>query len=475
MDNLPLLHELLPDQKDALLILLWEENQALKKQVAVLQVQVDSLQAQIDDLTQKLNSNSQNSHKPPSSDGFKRVKVKREKSNKKTGGQTGHKGHALQRSNNPDYIVEHPVETCSNCKSNIKDAISLGYKIAQVFEIPLLKVQVTEHRIFEKVCPCCGKICSAHLPEGVAFGLQYGNRLRSFLIYLHHYHYLSSDRISEFFSDVFNHSISEGVVFISEEEAFINLEQFEYAAKELLKKEKVLHADETSLRVDNHKEWLHVLSSTNLTQYFIHQKRGKIATDEMGVLPFFKGILVHDHWKPYFQYECEHALCNAHHLRELRAVSEGTNHLWAEEMRNFLEEIKQTKEENNLSNIKIFEIRYNSILKKGFKEASQVHERGPPKRKHHPKEICLLDRLKKRKKQVLAFMYKAIAPFTNNLAERDIRMMKLKMKVSGCFRKKSGAQIFCRIRGYISTMKKRCVSVLDALEQALRGNAYPAF
>lgn len=475
MNALPPLHTLSSEQKDMLILALWEENQVLKSYVAKLEKRITELEEEVQDLKNKLGSNSQNSHKPPSSDGLKKIMPIREKSSRKSGGQFGHKGHTLKLSDKPDKIIEYQINACPHCKADITDIAYVNYKRGQVFDIPELKMEVVEHRVFEKICPCCGKACVSSLPEGVTLGHQYGARLRSFLIYLHHYHFVASNRIREFVADMFGHTISEDMVFKSEEEVYLKLCPFEREVKEQLKEQYIAHADETSLRVNAKNSWLHVLSTDSLTCLFVHQKRGKKAMDDMGILPFFEGILIHDHWKAYFQYKCRHALCNAHHLRELKAISEGTTHKWALKMSELLKEIKRAKDRNLLKTITSFEARYDCILDLGYKEACQVHETGPPLKKSHPKEICLLDRLKSRKKEVLAFMYEKDVPFTNNLAERDIRMMKVKMKVSGCFRTPLGAQIFCRIRGYISTLKKRGITAFQALLNALNGCVCPSF
>lgn len=470
MDKLPDLDRLSSEQKNSLILFLWDY-------VAKLEARIIELEAEVKELKSKLGKNSQNSDKPPSSDSYKKIQSKREKSGKKSGGQIHHPGHILKICTHPDRILEHKPITCANCGKDIQSTPCANRKVAQVFDIPELKIEVTEHQVIEKVCPCCGCHSSGKLPAGVNFGTQYGSNLSSLLVYLHHYHYISSKRITEFCYDVLGHSISEGVIFKAEKELYFRLSIFEDKLKEHLRKQKVAHADETSLRVNNRNTWLHVVSTNKLTFYSVHQKRGKKATDDIGILPFFKGTLVHDHWKAYFQYNCLHALCNAHHLRELTAVSEGTCHTWAKKMADLLNEINKNKDENKLDEMEIaaFNTQYDEILELGFKEANQIHATGPPKKKSHPKEVCFLDRLKNRKEQVLAFMYKMEVPFTNNLAERDIRMMKVKMKVSGCFRKDYGADYFCLIRSYISTMKKQGKAILSSIKQALCGEPCYAF
>lgn len=454
------LDQLSSKQKDELIVKLIQRIIELEQKVAGLE--------------NRLNQNSQNSHKPPSSDGFRKSRSLREKSGRKSGGQIGHSGQMLTICEKPDVIVEHQMDVCPHCQASLKDTTHVGFNIAQVFELPELKIKVTEHRMLEKICPSCHTFCLASAPDGVKCGLQYGSQLKSLLIYLRDYHFLPSQRLTEFFEDVFSHSISEGIIFDSEEKIFNTLVPFEERVKAALKIQDVAHADETSLRVEGKNHWLHVLATTDLTNYFVHTKRGKVAMDEMDILPNFNGILCHDHWKPYFQYKCAHALCNAHHLRELKAVFEGTAHDWSNQMSALLKKIKITKDEDRLnpSMFVAFATKYDEIIQLGYTQVNKITHTatGPPLKKSYPKEICLLDRLKKHKAQVLMFMYNPDVPFDNNQAERDIRMMKVKIKVSGCFRQKNYAQIFCRIRSYISTCKKRGLAILASLTQAFNGH-----
>jgi transposase len=455
IDHLPPLNQLSSEQKDELI------NQLL--------LLVKSLKYKVEDLESRLNQNSQNSHKPPSSDGFKRIQKQDANPSNKGGGQLGHKGQTLKLAKDPDCIIDHFLKACPHCQTCLGKTLDIGYKTAQVFEIPEMRIQVTEHRFFEKICPCCGKSCSPPLLEGLNFGTQYGSRLKAFLVYLHHYQFIPSGRIAEFFQDIFSHTLGQPQVFKAVKDLSANLQDFENELKRQILQFQVLHGDETSVRVGGKNEWLHVASSQKLTAYFIHQLRGKKAMDQAGILPNFKNVLLHDHWKAYFQYDCEHALCNAHHLRELEAVFEGNGHEWAKAMQDLLKEIKQAKEDASLD-IPLFEHKYDAVLSEGYRQAKVLHERGPPlKVKSHPKEICLLDRLKNRKRQVLMFMYKQDVPFDNNLAERDIRMMKVKMKISGCFRQRVYAQAFCRIRSYMSTCKKKGMAIFSSLLQALNG------
>ena len=296
------------------------------------------------------------------------------------------------------------------------------------------------------------------------FGVQYGPRIQALMVYLRDYHYLSSDRVVEFFQDIFLHTLSEGVTYHAEMTCKNHLEPFENLLKESLKKAPLNHADETTLRLNGKNQWLHVLCNKWSTHLFIHKKRGKEAMDAIGILPDFRGILSHDHFKSYFQYGHEHALCNAHHLRELQAIIDNTGHSWARSMQKLLRKIKEAKETKKLlpADQRAFSEKYDKLIHLGY------HEQKGPSPPCHPKEICLLDRLKHYKTQALLFMYKEEVPFDNNQAERDLRMMKLKMKISDCFRNELAAEAFCLIRSYISTIRKNGMAVFQSLIDTFR-------
>lgn len=450
MDQLPFLSQLTSEQKDQLIIDLYSIIKDLRQKVLELENEVTELKA-------KLQSNSQNSHKPPSSDGFKPPKIPKSKSGKSRGAQKGHIGHTLKESDRPDRIVKHHLKRCPHCSLNLEEYPQLYWKKAQIFDIPNLKIDVEEHLVEEKLCPHCHKICSASLPEGVKFGVQYGPKVFALINYLRNYQYVASGRIVGFFQDIFCHDLSEGIIFEAEKKCFDKLKPFENWLKKALMRSSVAHADETSLRIDGKNLWLHVLSNSYLTYLYPHKKRGQEALDEMGILPFFQGTLVHDHFKPYFKYGCLHALCNVHHLRELQGVFENTGHSWALKMQSLLRIMKNAK--GGWKALKALEQAYDDILNMGYVEHK---ERSPPSGLTS-KELCLLNRLRNYKNQTLLFMHQEDVPFDNNQAERDIRMMKVKMKVSGCFRSQYFARTFCLIRSYISTARKNGLSVFQSL------------
>lgn len=457
MEELPPLSQLTSEQKDQLIIDLFALVKELRQKIAFLERENAELKA-------KLSSNSRNSHKPPSSDGSKKPNHSKPKSGKPSGAQKGHIGHTLKESDHPDRVVKHYLDRCPHCARSFEGKNHLYWKKAQVFDIPELKIEVEEHLIEECFCTQCQKSCSAALPNGMRFGVQYGPRIQALMVYLRDYHYLSSDRVVEFFQDIFLHTLSEGVILHAEITCKDFLEPFENLLKKGLIEASLNHSDETTIRLNKKNQWLHVLSNQWSTYLDIHKKRGREAMDAIGILPHFRGILVHDHFKSYFQYGYEHSLCNAHHLRELQAIIDNTGHSWANLMQKLLKKIKEDKETKRLlpGDKKAFSEEYDKLINLGYQEQKEY---SPPCR---PKEICLLDRLKYYKAQTLLFMQKEEVPFDNNQAERDLRMMKLKMKISGCFRCIAAAKAFCLIRSFISTIKKNGLAIFQSLEDVFR-------
>ena len=457
--------------------------------VALIQglfAEIEMLRSEVQSLKDQINKNSSNSGKPPSSDGLSKPRTSslRKKGAKKRGGQKGHKGHTLSVVDNPEHTILHRVETCDQCAADLEEAPIVGVEKRQVFDIPPLNIEVTEHQAQIKRCPDCGIHTKGLFPEGVTQPAQYGNRIKSVAVYLNQYHFIPLERTGEIFEDLFGHRPSDATIFQATARLSDHLEPVEAHIKQSLIRADVLNADETSLSVAGKKHWVHVAGTSLLTHYGLHEKRGRQATDAIGILPYYAGRAVHDHWKPYFGYEdCQHALCNAHHLRELTFVKEQYQQDWADEMADLLMNIKQTVDQSrektdhlSATTIKAFEKRYNQILRQGFKDnPPQKQKTNAKKKRGRPKQSPpknFLDRLEQYKGEVLAFMYDFRVPFDNNQAERDIRMVKVKQKVSGCFRTETGAAIFCRIRGYISTAKKNSIRVIDAIQGAFNNTPF---
>lgn len=452
------------------------ELEVLEAVVAELREMNAMLVARVKELEDQLGKDSQNSSKAPSSDGFgKKTKSLREKSDKATGGQKGHKGHRLEMVANPDAVVVHAVTCCCGCGVELSAEETLGVQRRQVFDIPPLKLSVTEHQAEVKRCLECGTLNRALFPAELSQPTQYGARLKGLAQYLMHYQLLPLARTQELFRDLFHHELSQGTLVNASERCYQELGEVEAAIKQAIGEAEVLFVDETSCTVQGRRHWLHVASTAELTFYTPHRKRGRIALDEIAILPSFKGTAVHDAYASYHGYGCQHALCNAHLLRELRFVEERHNQAWAKELAGLLVDIKDacaTAAENSLSlsQQSDFGARYDDIVKAGLAAQPPTAERPAEKRGRHKQSKAknLLDRLASRKNEVLRFMDEPAVPFDNNQAERDLRMVKVQQKISGCFRGE-GAKHFCRIRGYISTLRKRGLSILAGLESVFKG------
>lgn len=475
MEQLPDLTRLTDGEKNTLILLLWEQNQLLRHKVGELEARVKHLEDQIA-------KNSQNSSKPPSSDEFNKPnpKSRRETGKRNRGGQKGHSGTTLKKVDVPDHIVDHIASNCGRCGNTLKRAKEISCETRQVFDIPTLKINVTEHRAYRKCCNRCGSITAGTFPAEAYQAVQYGLRIKSLMVYMSQYQLLPYARLKEFFVDVFGQSISEGTLVNVNQEMHHKLENTEKKIRDLLIRSTVLHADETGMRVDKKRHWLHVASTKNLTHYYVHIKRGSEAVNAINLLPHFNGTLVHDHLKSYFKYGKSHALCNAHHLRELTFIQERYQCKWAKDMEIFLITTKNRVEAHYHETgkclpekeLKRLHCRYKNIVSEGRAECPRAKKTALTKRgrlkESHARN--LLNRLREFGVATLAFMFEPHIPFDNNQAERDIRMTKVKQKISGCFRSDAGAKVFCRVRGYVSTMKKNGVSILTALYNAFTNN-----
>lgn len=453
--------------------------ETLLDQISLLSEQVASLESRVKSLEDQLAKDSHNSSKPPSRDPVtKKTKSLRQKGQNPVGGQKGHQGHTLKRVENPAETEILPAPNRCRCGQHLDKTVVENYESRQVFDVPPVKIEVTEYKAEIKICPQCNQSVKASFPEHVTQPVQYGPRVQAQIVYLMNQHLLPYERTAEIIEDFYQHRISPGTFYRINKACFEMLETPVNDIKETIIGSAILHVDETGGRVGKRKKhWLHTASTQKQTFYTIHEKRGAEAIDEMGILPIFKGTAVHDHFKPYLKYPCKHAACNAHHLRELVFLVEQHQQKWAEKMIQLLLEIKNTTEQAKnkghpklrKNQIEDFERRYFEILGQGFQDNPDYD----PKRKRKKRTAAqnLLIRLRDFKEQTLAFMYDLEVPFDNNLAERDLRMMKLQQKISGCFRAKHGADMFCRIRSFLSTARKQGHNRLDVLYQVFQYNA----
>jgi transposase-like protein len=440
---------------------------------------ISPLISRIEELERRLGLSSTNSSKPPSSDGLAKPAPKpkslREKTGKKPGGQEGHKGTTLTPKDVPDFIEVHEPHQC-NCGCNLEETEGTVIRKIQVADLPEIALQYTEHQVIEKECPCCHQKSHGELPQGIEdTTVQYGQRVLALLTYLSVGQYLSYERIVELCEALFGFTPSEGTIYTAMQNCSEGLEDFEEEVKEELKKMEVLNCDETGIRMEGKTAWFHVASTEKLTHYHVDEKRGKTAMDHIGILDGFKGTVIHDCLSSYFQYDgLSHGLCNAHILRELKNVSEEMCQAWACEMSELLRRGCKEKAEKGIpdaTGYEEYEKAYMEILTRGREQQPPPQPKPEGQRGRRKKSTSenLLERMERYRDYILAFLKKDEVPFTNNQAERDIRMVKVKMKVSGSFRTKEGARIFARIRSAISTFQKQGKRIFDELCGVFRG------
>lgn len=442
------------------------ENTQLRTENTQLRTENTQLKARIVELESQLNKNSRNSSKPPSSDGLKKPPVDKNRSLRKkgqnpSGGQKGHKGQTLSQYDKPDRIISHSLLECPHCQSDLEGHPSIKVQKRQVVDIPEPTIEVTEHQAEVKLCPCCQKTVSASFPKDITAPVQYGPKVQGLSLYFQHYQLIPEGRLCEIFQDVYGLPISGGTVFNINQIAYDRLESFESQIRAFICESEVKHLDETGFRVTGKTQWLHVASNIRATYYHVSEKRKSLLDD-------MQGIVVHDHYKPYFTMEnVEHVICNAHILRELNALSD-QGEAWATEMSDLLQQMLKTKKEYGVIGISDHQYRayikdYTFCIEKGLEYHQELAKYQPlPGRKNHT-GYNLLNRLFKYGVETLRFIMEEQIPFTNNLAEQDIRMMKCKMKISGSFRTNLGAEQFARIRGYISTARKQGWNLIESI------------
>lgn len=450
-----------------------------EEKIAALEKENQALREKIAELERRLGIDSQTSSKPPSSDGLKkkdtnRTRSLRSKSQRPTGGQKGHRGQTLEQVSEPDKIINHSApDCCCACGCDVSSEQVLSVFKRQVFDIPEPHLEVTEHRVEVKQCPQCQQKIQGCFPEQVKAPVQYGIRIKAISAYLQHQHFLPEDRLSETLKDLYGCPMSPGTIAKTSKSLAQNLSPVVEKLAVSVKSAPVKHLDETGLRISGKTQWLHVVSTETATWYRPCRQR-----KDLKPLGGMTGRVIHDHWKPYFQLEgVSHGLCNAHHLRELKALEEIEQESWAFSMRKLLTLANKYRHRYQEAIPQPIVIRltrlYESILHRGF----VFHQSQPPlTRKSNRGRVKrrighnLLLRLKDYASDVLRFLTEPNVPFTNNQAERDLRMMKCKQKISGCFRAFDNALDFANIRSVLSTARKQDLNLLDVLRQALSGS-----
>jgi transposase len=436
------------------------------------------LQAEVRRLRDAAAQSSRNSSLPPSSDRREQPQPKslRQKSARKPGGQPGHPGRTLRFSDHPEHTEIHPLQECE-CGEDLSQESALDFERRQVFDLPPLKLECTEHRAEIKDCPCCHKLVTAPFPEEVKAPVQYGKNFRSLLAYFYDAQLGASLRIRQMCEEMFGYAVSEATVQSARQEQYQALEPFEERLQKILPKEPVLHVDETSLPVNRIKHWLHVVCTPLLTFFSVQALRGKEAIHAIGILPQFTGWLMHDFLSSYLSFEnCLHTFCKSHLMRELVFLFEQHQQSWAKDLYDlFLEMLRYVQEQKaraapvGPAQYKRWQRRYRQLLRAGRQINPLTSAQMTGKCRKQSKEQNLLDRLQAYDDFILAFLWAWELPFTNNQAERDFRFMKTRIKISGCFRTLDGARRHVRIRSYICTLRKQGLPVLEYLRRALDG------
>lgn len=441
---------------------------------------LQKLEARIKELEDQISKNSRNSSKPPSTDEFDKPapKSRRKKSGRKAGGQKGHEGANLKMVESPDEEKLHEVEVCDCCRKSLRRQKPDSIERRQIYDLPPLELIITEHQAEVKRCSC-GHVNRAAFPAGVSHYVQYGPNIKSLLVYMQDYQLLPYERTKELVQDIFGHQLSSGTLYNIRRTAFGRLATFEERLKALLAAAVVAGFDETGIRIMAQRLWLHSCSTSQHAYYEAHAKRGREAMDDIGILPKFEGIAIHDFWKSYYHYGCAHGLCNAHLLRELNFVKERCKQAWAEELAGLLLKMKAAKEraiakgKPSLSQATLsrYRSRYEELVQKGLK--ANPHKAPPKKKRGRDKKTKprnLIERFRDYADDILKFFYDFKVPFDNNFSERDLRMMKVKQKISGCFRSFDGAKFFARTRSFIVTTRKQNVNVFKALSNLFMDN-----
>lgn len=445
----------------------------LKNQEA-LQLENAALKAENQELLARLNTNSHNSSKPPSSDGYGKKPALPKKNKGKQGGQKGHKGGTLQQVEQPDKIIKCPPASCE-CGHILSGDHVFDSERRQVFDLPEPKLEITEYEIQKVVCPGCGALNKGIVPEGVNSPVQYGNGVKAFAVLLNVHYKLPFKKIQLLFSDLFGYSINESTIFSANQICYEKLEKSEAIIKSKVVESDVIHADETGLRVEGKLHWLHTATTILYTYFFVHKNRGKKALEsEQSIIDKIIGWLIHDCWSSYFSFaKIKHAICCAHILRELDDLVENRQRKWAKVFKIFLMQIYEMPFEERVKRRQLIESRFKLICEIGEKSESPpqktVGKKGRPKR---TKGRNLVERLIKHQDAVLAFAFNKEVPFTNNLAERDIRPAKVKQKISNCFRSFAGAEYYARIEGFISTTRKQKRSIFLELKNTFSGSNF---
>jgi len=464
-------------EMNAILLKLHEEDQEIIEQLTNT---IEELKLVIEDLRARLNLNSQTSSLPPSRDLYPPVNKKkslRKNTGRKAGGQPNHKGVTRELEDDPDEVTKLTMDSCP-CGCSMEGVPVLRTIRRQLIEIPKVRHMIHEYQVEVKMCPSCGRLVQHDFPVEVPNTISFGQNLKSEILYDREIMLNPAEKIVEKLETMHDLKISPATVLSIVNKAGNSLNEFNDSVNDELTKSKVIHCDETGFRVNGKRQWLHSASTPQLTIYQPHEKRGAEAMVDNGILPQYSGTVMSDYWNGYSKFtNCEHTYCKAHIIRELRGLYEANqNQIWAKNLEELFEKMYEysvIQKGTSPKKIAMFEQKYESLVAEGLiRNPPGTHKsvRGKPK---NSKAHNLLRRLQTTKDEVLVFLHDPEIPYTNNLAERDIRMMKVEQKISGTFRSVQGAESFCNIRGYISTIQKNNGNVMEALEKLVIGKTLP--
>ena len=462
-----------------------DELEQLRQENGELRKALEAALETIKELKAQLNQTSRNSNWPSSRDKGKKRRTKslRQKSKKAAGGQRGHEGKTLEFRADPDWIERHRASHCVHCAAELSAGLNaIAVEKRQVLDIPPLQLEVVEHQVETICCPGCGQPNRGKFPAAVTHPVQYGPRIKALSVYLKDEHFIPYERTQRLLCDLFRAHLSRGTLQNFTQSAAKRLAPVGQKLKVALQQSAVAHFDESGFYIGGARQWLHSVSTQQLTYYAAHRHRGRRATEAIGILPVFTGTAVHDSWATYWLYQaCDHALCNVHHLRELNALIENGGQAWARRFKHFLLAAKAVVAAAKAAGQPALPLPKQQQVNRIYRRlVTQALAANPPPpdgwptgkrgrvKKSKPRNLA--ERFDQRQTAILAFVYDFNVPFDNNLAERDIRMLKVQQKVSGCFRSSWGADAFCLVRSYISSLRKQNFAIWPALLSIFRGS-----
>ena len=465
--------------KDEIISQLRAENASLKEENASFKLLLTTALSRISELEARLHLDSTNSGKPPSSDGLKKKPAFPRNKGGRRGGKPGHKGNTLKMVAQPDHESLHfPELSACSCGHSLSDVEALpGEEKRQVFDLPPRLLSITEHRVVVKCCPGCGQVHKGEFPTKVSAPAQYGPRVRALISLLNVEQSLPVGRVSELFAALTGYELNQNTIVSAVNRMAEDLEQDTECIKQKILATPVAHADETGVRIGGKLHWEHDLVTELYTYFFVHEKRGRKALESSeSITDQYEGTLIHDCWSSYFNLNCStHGLCGAHLLREVKNLSDNHERKGASRMHDILMYAYQFSDNGKGvlpdKKLKVVHKQFAKILAIADKEEPPpiIKKKGRHKKS---KGRNLMDRLVQYEDYVLNFAITENIPFTNNLAERDIRPWKTKLKVSGCFRTLDGAKRYARIKGFCSTVRKHGLSVYEQLIAAMDGQSF---